>query len=159
MIIAIDCETTGLSAKKDRIIEIAAVRIENNEITSYWQSLIDPGFPISLKITRITGITNKMVRDGLSIAAALQSFQKFVGNAPLVAHNAKFDKGFLVSELNRQGRSLLNNFACTYELAKKVYPNAGTYRLRDIAKYIDLSTEGIYHRALADATLAAELWL
>jgi DNA polymerase-3 subunit epsilon len=159
MVVVIDCETTGLSAKTNRIIELAAVRIENDEIVSQWQSLINPGCAIPEEITRITGITTVMVRGGQPIEVALQGFQNFVGSAPLVAHNAKFDSAFLETELNRQGHALPNDFACTLKLSKKVYPRAGTYSLQKIAQYVDLPTEGNYHRALADAMLAAELWL
>jgi len=100
-VIVLDFETTGLSPNYgDRAIEIGAVLIDNNEIVKSFQSLMNPGFRISSFVESYTGISNKMVSKAPLCEVVMEQFADFIGDHPLVAHNASFDKRFLESELN-----------------------------------------------------------
>ncbi|GMA59047.1 hypothetical protein GCM10025858_35500 [Alicyclobacillus sacchari] len=89
-----DTETTGLNAREDTLIEIAAVKVQGGEIVDTYASLIDPERPISPKITELTGISNDMVKGQPKLEDVLPAFREFVQGAILVAHNAEFDVGF-----------------------------------------------------------------
>jgi DNA polymerase III epsilon subunit family exonuclease len=89
--VAIDIETTGLDSQKDAIIEIAAVKFTGRRVEGEWTSLINPGRPIPPLITQLTGINNEMVRNKPPVRAVIQELADFVGNAPVVGHNVRFD--------------------------------------------------------------------
>ena len=93
--IAFDFETTGLSPKDDRIIEIAAIKFVDGNPVDRFVTLINPGRPIDPFITDITGIADNMVRDKPIESEIISEFLEFLNNLPLVAHNISFDKSFL----------------------------------------------------------------
>src|SRR5262244_1594466 len=93
--VVVDVETTGLPAGPDTITEIGAVRVERGRLTEQFVSLVNPGKPISRFVVQLTGITDAMVADAPSVAEVLPRFVEFVGQRPLVAHNAKFDLSHL----------------------------------------------------------------
>lgn len=159
-VIVLDFETTGLSPDYgDRAIEIGAVLIEDNAITDSFQSLMNPGFRISSFIESYTGISNRMVAEAPSCEEVMGQFAAFIGEHPLVAHNASFDKRFLDSEFGFIGRSKHNPVACSMLAARRVYPHASNHKLGTLVRYCRIDTDGTFHRALADAEMTGRLWL
>ncbi|EIC23942.1 3'-5' exonuclease [Thiorhodovibrio frisius] len=156
--IVIDFETTGLSpAYGDRATEIAAVRVEDGRIVDRYQSLMNPQRSIPSFITQLTGITNAMVRKAPPAAQVMAEVADFVGDQPLVAHNASFDSKFWDSELNRIGRCRQQPFVCSMLIARRVLPQAPSYKLGVLVDFAGLPRAARAHRALADAEMAAEL--
>lgn len=159
-IVVLDFETTGMSPDKgDRAIEIGAVLIRDDKIVDRFQSLVNPGFLITREIENITGITNLMLTDEPSAPEVMEKFVKFIDSYPLVAHNASFDQKFLISELEHFGKKRPLNFGCTLQVARRLYPDVINYKLETLIRYKELATAGQFHRALADAEMAASLWI
>ncbi len=159
-VIVLDFETTGLSPNHgDRAIEIGAVLIENDEITDSFQSLMNPGFRISSFIESYTGISNSMVVAAPSCETVMKKFANFIGEHPLVAHNASFDKKFLDSEFERLSRPRSNSMACSMLASRRIYPEAPNHKLGTLVRYCDIETDGTFHRALADAVMTGHLWI
>jgi len=105
-----DTETTGFNpGLHDTMIEIGAVKMKNGEVIDRFDQLIDPGVPIDSEITELTGITNSMVQGKLNEEAATKNFKDWVGDAVLVAHNAKFDRNMLENAYYKYGLGTLNN--------------------------------------------------
>ena len=159
-IIVLDFETTGLSPQYgDRAIEIDAVLIENNMIIDRFQGLMNPGFRISSFIESHTGIGNDMLESAPPCEEVMGRFAKFIGDHPLVAHNASFDRKFLDSELGFIGKSRDNNMTCSMLAARRVYPDAPNHKLGTLVSYCGIYTDGTFHRALADAEMTGHLWI
>ncbi|MBE9521513.1 MAG: 3'-5' exonuclease [Proteobacteria bacterium] len=159
-VIVLDFETTGLSPQYgDRAIEIGAVLIENDRVTDRFQSLMNPGFRISSFIESYTGINNDMVAAAPPCEEVMEQFAEFIGDHPLVAHNASFDRRFLDAELGFIGKSRSNNLACSMLAARRVYPNAPNHQLGTLVSYCGIYTDGTFHRALADAEMTGQLWI
>lgn len=157
--VILDFETTGLSpGYGDRAIEIGAVLIRNNQVVDRFQSLMNPGKRISGFIEDYTGITNEMLSKAPSAAHVMEQFASFIAGHNLVAHNASFDRRFLDAELSRIGRTRSREFACSMLAARRIYPDAPSHRLETLVSYIGLQTDGVFHRALADAEMTAQLW-
>ncbi len=159
-VIVLDFETTGLSPQYgDRAIEIGAVLIVNNMVTDRFQSLMNPGVKISSFIESYTGISNDMVETAPPCEEVMERFADFIGDHPLVAHNASFDRRFLDSEFGFIGRSRKNRMACSMLAARRVYPNAPNHQLGTLVRYCGIYTDGTFHRALADAEMTGHLWI
>lgn len=159
-VIVIDFETTGLSpAQGARATEVAAVRIVDNEIADCFHSLMNCGSRVSPEIERLTGITNTMLLTAPPAATVIQRLVQFIGDAPLIAHNARFDSAFLDAECREAHLPLASNFACSLKLAKRVYPLAPNYKLQTLIEYADIQFSDRFHRALADSVATAHLWL
>lgn len=157
-IAVIDFETTGISpAMGDRATEVAIVLTENDRVVDRYQSLMNAGVRIPAFITGLTGISNAMVAAAPSAAEVMAEAARFVGDAPLVAHNAAFDRQFWQAELARCGLPALQPFACTVLLSRRLYPQAPNHRLGTLVDYHGLPRTGQAHRALADAEMAAAL--
>lgn len=158
-----DTETTGLHPEhNDRILEIAAVRVRNGVITGdIFHSLINPKRAIQAEAGHINKVTPAMLETAPDAATVIPAFLKFVRGDTLVAHNARFDQGFLQAEMKRIGldATTLPQFLCTQELAKKKFPELGSFISLDqlIEKF------GIHadrrHRALDDVKATAEVFL
>lgn len=158
--VIIDFETTGLSpGYGDRTIEAGAVLVSGNRIVDRFQSLMNPGMPVSGFIEGYTGITNAMLATAPPIRNVMESLAAFIGEHPLVAHNASFDSRFLDAEFSRIGHRRSNDFACSMLAARRLYPEAPNHRLETLVRYKRLQTDGVHHRALADAEMTAHLWL
>jgi len=156
----IDFETTGLSpAMGDRATEIAIVLLEGGKVVGRFQSLMNAGVRISPFIEQYTGISNEMIRSAPPVADVMAQALRFVQGVPLVAHNASFDQRFWAAELGRLGPDAATNhsFACTMLLSRRLYPQAGSYRLQSLASFHALPLAGRAHRAMADAEVAAAL--
>ena len=156
----IDFETTGLSpAMGDRATEIAIVLVDGAHVVGRFQSLMNAGVRIPAFIESYTGITNEMIRTAPPAAEVMAEARRFVAGVPLVAHNASFDQRFWSAELGRLGpdQDMGQPFACTMLLSRRLYPQAGSYRLQSLASFHKLAPAGRAHRALADAEVAAAL--
>jgi len=156
----IDFETTGLSpAMGDRATEVAIVVLEDGQVVGRYQSLMNAGVRISRFIEDYTGISNAMVQAAPPAAEVMAHAARFVQDVPLVAHNASFDQRFWAAELARVGMDARPGkaFACTMLLSRRLYPQAGSYRLGSLASFHSLPCAGRAHRAMADAEVAAAL--
>ena len=159
-VVVLDFETTGLYPDNgDRVIEIGAVLLRDQEIIDQFQSLINPGFFINNEIETITGITNAMLSGAPAAPEAMEKFTKFIGTHPLVAHNASFDQHFLETELGHYGKKRPLNFGCTLRIARRLYPDVINYKLETLVRYKEIPVNNQFHRALADAEMAAMLWV
>lgn len=157
-IAVIDFETTGLSpGMGDRATEVAIVLVDNGNVVDRFQSLMNAGVHIPAFITSLTGISNAMVATAPDAAAVMREASRFVGNAPMVAHNASFDRRFWQAELARAGEAAAQPFACTMLVARRLYPQASSHKLGVLVDYHHLPRAGRAHRALADAEMAASL--
>lgn len=154
----IDFETTGISTVGgDRATEVAVVLTERGRAVDRFQSLMNTGVPIHPFVSRLTGITDAMVQAAPSATTVMREVARFVGDAPLVAHNAGFDQRFWRSELAHAGMPAPHPFACTVLLSRRLYPEAPAHKLGVLADWLSLPRSGRAHRALADAEVTAEL--
>jgi len=159
-VIVLDFETTGLSPDwGDRVTEVAAVVIEDRSVVRQYQSLMNAGVPIPAFVQELTGITNAMIRNAPPASVVIRELARFIGSAPLVAHNASFDRRFLDAELARVRLRRVQEVVCSMRVARRVYPDAPNHRLGTVARYADVPASGRQHRALADAMVTANLWL
>lgn len=159
-VIVLDFETSGLSPDQgDRAIEIGAVLIERGVVTDRFQRLMNPGMRINSFIENYTGITNSMLEDAPPVAEVMAEFAEFVGGHNLVAHNASFDQRFLRAELKRIQRPCTNPFSCSMLAARRLYQLSPNHTLGGLVEYKKIPTDGVFHRALADAEMTAKLWL
>lgn len=160
VVAVIDFETTGLSpAQGDRATEIAAVIVENGRVVDRYQSLMNAGVRIPAYIEGLTGITNAMVRSAPSAGEVMRAVSDFVGGIPIVAHSASFDAKFWDAELARIQRARTQDFVCSLLLSRRLLPLAPSHKLGALVEYAKLPVAGRYHRALADAEMAASLLL
>jgi DNA polymerase-3 subunit epsilon len=158
VVAVIDFETTGLSpAQGDRATEIAAVLMEDGKVVDRYQSLMNAGVRIPSYIEALTGISDAMIRKAPKAAEVMQEVCDFVGDYPLVAHNASFDCKFWDAELARINRTRPQGFVCSMLLSRRLFPQAPSHKLGTLVEYANLRVAGRYHRALADAEMAASL--
>ncbi|HXG18739.1 MAG TPA: exonuclease domain-containing protein [Methylomirabilota bacterium] len=152
-------ETTGVNPGVAGITELAALRIESGRLTKEFHTLINPGRRIPLAISRLTGITDDIVRDQPTIDAIFPQLRLFLGSSIVVAHNADFDFGFLnVAARHLLSSPLLNLSICTARLAKRLLPNLHSHSLDVVASHLGVANAG-RHRALGDARMTAEILL
>ena len=157
--IALDFETTGLSAHSDRIIEIAAIRYIDGKITDRFVTLVNPERHISNIITDLTGITNSMVSTAPKEKEILDKFFTFIGDLPLIAHNISFDMKFLNALGDRFGKSKVDH--CQYDtlqLARIFLFDNPAFNLGSIGEYFGLSSTGS-HRAEKDAEICGTIFI
>lgn len=155
----IDVETTGLDPAKDSLIEVAALKINNNEVIDSYSSLINPGFPISSFISELTGITNDQLATSPDAKNVLPTFYNFIGEDILVGHNVHFDINFLYDNFTKYlGNACSNDFVDTLRLSKKYYKGAKSYRLTSLAQDMNISVD-TSHRALADCETTHQLYI
>lgn len=158
LVAVIDFETTGLSpAQGDRATEIAAVLLRDGVVVDHYQSLMNSGVRIPPYIEELTGISTAMVSSAPAAAKVMREVSDFVGDHPLVAHNASFDCKFWDAELDRIERSRRQQFACSMLLARRLLPQAPSHKLGTLIEFAKLPVAGRSHRALADAQMAASL--
>ncbi len=151
--VVVDLETTGLSAKSDKIIEIGAVKVVNNLVVDKFQELINPNVSLPSVITRITGITDEMLFDAQPIDIVLPRFKEFLGDSILIAHNASFDCRFLNNNyIQLFGEGLCNGVVDTLALSRKVFKEFENHKLQTIIRNLGIEEE-TYHRALSDAVM------
>src|SRR4051794_16532364 len=156
----VDLETTGTVAAQDRITEVGIVRIDADPAHSgpprvtEWSTLVNPGVPIPAEIQALTGITNAMVRNAPAFSAIANEVATRIGGALFVAHNARFDYGFLKHAFARLDRAFTARVLCTVRLSKRLFPEAEGHNLDRVIARHALPLNG-RHRALGDARI---LW-
>ena len=148
--VAFDLETTGLSSKHDRIIEIGAVIMKNGVEQARFQTFVDPGRKLDKKIIELTGISDDMLAGAPDIADVLPKFVEFVGNRVLVAHNSDFDTGFIRAECTRQGIPYQFTAVDTLILSQNLLQHLNKFKLDIVANALSLP-EFQHHRAADDA--------
>ena len=154
-IVVLDFESTGLNTAQARIIEIGAVKLENGNVVSSFQELVDPGEPLKDKITEITHITDVMLAGKPKAAEMLPRLLEFIGDCPIAAHNAAFDGALLRAELRRLGLSFANPILDTLTYARKLYPSLKSFKLGRLCKHLGVSLKDA-HRAVNDAAATAQ---
>lgn len=155
-----DLETTGMSPLNDRIVEIAAVRIDTDGEQFRYQSLINPRKNIPSHASHVHGITTDMVKDAPSFVKVGHQFLDFIKETTLVAHNARFDLGFLQESLSRSGLPLWKGKTMdSIPLIKQAYAGLPSYSLQSLRSTFNLSdSAGPAHRAFADVEWTLELF-
>ena len=152
----VDLETTGTRARADRITEVGIVRVAVDAqggppSVESWSSLVDPGIPIPPEIQALTGITDAMVRSAPTFGSVVRDIEERLCDCVFVAHNARFDYGFLKQEFARLQRPFKAKVLCTVRLSRRLFPEAPSHSLDAlIARHgIEIAAR---HRALDDAT-------
>jgi DNA polymerase-3 subunit epsilon len=146
----VDVETTGAHPAWDRVTEIAVVEVAQGEVVSEWSTLVNPGTSIPSAIQALTGITNDMVEDAPAFEdLAPEIFERLQGRV-FVAHNARFDYGFLRHEFERAGLRFQAKTLCTVKLSRRLYPQHARHNLDSLIERHQLICSA-RHRALGDA--------
>lgn len=151
----IDVETTGLSAKTNRVIEIGLVKVKNYKIVERYETLINPGNYIPGFITQLTGITDEDVEDAPFFNDIVEDLKQFIGDTIISGHNLSFDSSFIKYEFLRNGEEpLYNEQVCTLKLARRMFPDLKSKSLTSVTHHLKLRNKSA-HRALSDAEVTA----
>lgn len=153
----IDIETTGGKASRHRITEIAIVLHDGTQVLDTWQSLINPESYIPHGITELTGITQEMVADAPKFYEVAKKVVEMTEKAIFVAHNVRFDYGFIREEFKRLGYAYSRRQLCTVRLSRKAFPGLRSYSLGKLIKHFDIQVDA-RHRAMADTMATVELF-
>ena len=157
-LVVFDLETTGLSGTRDRICEIGAARVRALELVDSFESLVNPRLPLPRPVARLTGLREEELQRAPPVSSVIKRFVLFAGDAPLVAHNARFDQRFLERQLQwLHGRRLAEPPLCTAALARRLLE--GRIRrvgLASLAEFFGVATQPC-HRALPDAEATAQV--
>ncbi|MAX31680.1 MAG: DNA polymerase III subunit epsilon [Halomonadaceae bacterium] len=154
----LDLETTGTRTTRDRITEIAALKVEDGKVVERFVQLVNPGQAIPAQIQRLTGISDAMVADAPSFADLADALRDFLGDAELVAHNMRFDYGFLRNEFARVDIAFRASTLCTLKLSRRLAPEHPKHNLDALIERHGL-TGHQRHRAEGDAEALLALWL
>ena len=146
----VDLETTGAHPVWDRITEIAVIEVEHGEVASEWSTLVNPETAIPPAIQGLTGITNDMVAGAPRFGALAAELHERLAGRVLVAHNARFDYGFLRHEFERAGMRFSARTLCTVKLSRRLYPEHARHNLDSLIARHGLACRA-RHRALGDA--------
>jgi DNA polymerase III epsilon subunit family exonuclease len=156
-----DVETTGMSPVNDRIVEIAALRIDKDGYQTRYQSLVNPGCLIPAKAMQVHGITDAMVANEPGFTQIGYEFLDLAKDSILVAHNARFDLGFLQESLARCGLPLWKGKTLdTLKFTRQAYSGLPSYSLQNLRRTFqldDIAEEMQAHRAGADVEWTAQL--
>ncbi len=148
--VAFDLETTGLSSRNDKIIEIGAVLIQNGQEIDRFQTFVDPEMRLQKETIDLTGITDDMLRGAPKLKDVFPKFLEFVGDHVLVAHNADFDTGFIRAACEKLGYTYEFTSADTLVLSQNLMPHLNRFKLDVVANALSLP-EFNHHRAADDA--------
>ncbi len=152
--VAIDLEMTGLSVKRDRILEIGAVHMRAGAPCAQFSALVNPGCAVPPEVTALTGITQEMADAGEAPETALPRFFDFLGELPLLGHNVSFDYSFLAQAAANARLPFAHTGIDTLKLARKFLPSEQKKSLAALRDFFSIDT-GAVHRAAADALAAA----
>ncbi len=153
----IDLETTGATATHDRITEIGIIEVDADGSVREWQQLVNPGILISPFIEQLTGISNEMVAGAPPFGAIAAETMKRLEGRLFIAHNARFDYGFLKSEFKRLDIVFRASVLCTVKLSRALFPEHRRHNLDSLIERHSLQAAA-RHRALADAQLIFQFW-
>jgi DNA polymerase-3 subunit epsilon len=153
----VDLETTGATATSDRITEIGIVEVDADGSVREWQQLVNPGTRIPPFIEQLTGISNEMVADAPPFDAIAAETMKRLEGRLFIAHNARFDYGFLKNEFKRLGITFRASVLCTVKLSRTLFPEHRRHNLDSLIERHELRADA-RHRALADAQLIFQFW-
>lgn len=153
----LDTETSGLSARQDRVISLAVVTLDENlEIEEVWSTLVDPG--VDPGATHVHGITSEMLEGQPKFADVLDKLNSLLEGRVMVAHNVGFDHGFLRAEAGRAGSKLSHeNALCTLRAARRLKVGSGKLTLGSLASYYGI-TQRRAHDALDDTEVLVKVW-
>ncbi len=151
--VVFDTETTGFTPFVDQMIEIGAVKIKNGEVTEHFDELINPGRLLPNKIVELTNITDEMLKDKDTEENVTKRFLEFVGDSPLVAHNAKFDIGFISAAMSKYNLGEFKSTVIdTMGMARMLYPEWKNHKLSTLVKNLDVPwDEESHHRGDYDS--------
>ena len=155
--VVFDIETTGFDPFNDKIIEIGAVKMKGKEIIDEFSEFVNPKIPIPKEIVKLTSITDEMVKDAPDIKTILPRFLEFCGDSTVVAHNAKFDVGFIKQKSSDQNLEFSPSVVDTLPLARALLVNEKKFGLANLTKYFGIILES-HHRAIDDARATAEVF-
>ena len=147
--VVFDFETTGMNPMVNRIIEIGAIKVIDNNIVDSFSQLINPMQYITTRISNVVNITNDMVEDCPTVEDVLPDFLEFIDDFPLIAHNARFDMGFLINNAHRLGYEVNNVVLDTLLLSRKFN--------EDCIKHFNVKLEHA-HRAYYDALATCSIY-
>ncbi len=150
-VVYVDIETTGGSYRTSRIIEFAAIRVENNEIVDRFTTLINPGSPIPYFITNITGITNHDVVDAPFFVDVAERIHDILDGALFIAHNVRFDYSFIKRQLEVCNFHFNPRMLCSVRMSRALYPDARSHKLESLINRFNIFVNA-RHRAYDDAT-------
>ncbi len=153
----VDIETTGGRASRDKITEIAVVIHDGERILDSFESLVNPECYIPYGITQLTGITQEMVADAPKFYEIAKQFVEITEGAVFVAHNVRFDYGFIREEFARLGYTYSRKQLCTVRLSRKSFPGLPSYSLGNLIRHFRISVNG-RHRAMADVMATVQLF-
>lgn len=155
--VVFDLETTGMKPGANSIIEIGAVKVINNNINGIFNVLVNPCTPIPGFITSLTHISNDMVMDKHPIDVILPDFVDFIGDLPLMAHNASFDMSFILAEAKRLNINISNPVVDTLQLSRKYNKECEKHSLGYLTKFFNINLKDA-HRAYHDAMATQQLY-
>ena len=154
--VAFDIETTGLNAQTDRMTEIGAILFSGSEILKTFNTFVDPQRHIPADITNLTGIRDSDVQGAPLEKEAMQMFMDFVGDRPIIAHNAHFDVGFMTAAARRNGLRFSPVFLDTLALSQALCPELKRFKLDIVSNHLGLPQFN-HHRASDDALVVARM--
>ncbi len=149
--IVLDTETTGLSPESDELIEVAALRVEGDEIVDQYTTLINPGRMIPREVAKLTGISTKDILLAPVLERVAPKLGEFIEGYPVVAHNAVFHVKFVTAALRREGVYGNIQYVDTLEIAREAFPGRADYSLDTLARELELPPSGQEHRAISHA--------
>jgi DNA polymerase-3 subunit epsilon len=155
-VVFLDLETTGATATRDRITEVGLVEIDRGRFLREWSTLVNPGVSIPPQIQALTGISNAMVALAPPFEEIARELWQALDGRVLVAHNARFDYGFLKNEFRRLGRTLTLPVLCTVKLSRRLFPQHPRHNLDSLIARHAIRCES-RHRALGDARVLWQL--
>ena len=153
----LDLETTGFSAKTEKITEIGVMKVKNKEIIDKFSCFVNPEKPIPPRVVQVTNITDDMVKDAETIDKVFPKLLEFLGDSVLVAHNAEFDMGFLKQNAKVLGYDFNYTYIDTLKLARDLFPDFKKYNLGKIAEKLKIKVE-VAHRALDDVDTTVKVF-
>lgn len=156
-LIFVDLETTGANLVNDRITEIGIVAVDPDGRIERWSTFVNPGRPIPEFIQGLTGISDEMVETAPSFETLADTVRARLQDGLFIAHNARFDYGFLHHAFARSGHALNSEMLCTVKLSRALFPAEKKHNLDSLIARHELIPEA-RHRALADADLLWQLW-
>lgn len=158
--VVIDLETTGAKAPPCRVTEIGACKIRKGKVTEEFHTLVNPETSIPPFITSLTGISDAMVREAPRFSDIAGDLLEFIGDSVLVAHNARFDMGFLNYEIGRvySELKLRNPALCTVQLSRRLLPDIENHKLNTVARHFAVELLN-HHRAGDDARATARIFV